>query len=96
MCIRDRVVRYQLKCAAKPIVEYKEFLKAYNEFRDEDVCNWWMAVNLKGEPAPGPPGRRESFTVSGVPGGTRYFAVRSFDDSNNRSRTGNVAAAERR
>ena len=90
-----RVARYQLKCAARPIVEYETFLKAYNEFREEEVCNWWMAANLKGEPAPGPPGRRESFVVTGVPEGARYFAVRSFDDSNNRSRLSNVAAAGR-
>ena len=54
------------------------------------------AHSLCGEPVPGPLRRRDSFAATGVPEEARHFAVRSFDDSNNRSRTGNVAAAERR
>lgn len=85
---RGRVVRYQVKCATLPIVPYQEFDYA----RDLGVKrNWWKAVNLKGEPEPGAPGRRVSFVVTGVPEGkVLYFAVRSFDDSGNRSAISNV------
>jgi len=50
-----------------------------------------MAANLGGEPKPKAPGAKESFTVSGVPAGAKHFAVRSFDDSRNRSALSNVA-----
>jgi len=58
-------------------VDYEKFLQAYNDFREDRYCNWWMAANLDGEPAPGPAGKKESFTVTGVPAGARYFAVRA-------------------
>ncbi len=50
-----------------------------------------MAANLKDEPAPGKPGAAERFEASGVPAGARYFAVCSFDNSQNRSALSNVA-----
>lgn len=56
-------------------------------------CNWWMAANLKGEPKPQAAGARESFVVTGLPEGARYFAVRCYDDSNNLSPMGNVVQA---
>ena len=37
-------------------------------------------------------GAKESFTVSGVPEGAKFFAVRAFDDSSNRSAISNVYA----
>lgn len=99
-----RVARYQVKCADKPILEYLDYLRLYNGNKDEETkfCNWWMAVNLQGEPgtgergqpAPGGEGARESFTVSGVPAGARYFALVSFDDSSNRSPLSNLAQTE--
>jgi phosphatidylethanolamine-binding protein (PEBP) family uncharacterized protein len=52
-----------------------------------------MAANVKDEPAPQAPGAKESFTVSGVPAGAKYFAVLVFDDSSNRSVLSNVAEA---
>ena len=87
-----RVVRYQVKCSDKPLVEYEKYLALYNSARDEEkaYCNWWMAANLTGEPVPGRTGKTETFTVSGVPEGARYFAVRSFDNSSNRSPISNV------
>jgi len=90
-----KVVRYQVKCSEKPIVGYQDFLKAWAANTDSKVTNWWMARNLKGEPAPKAPGSKESFTVSGVPAGAKHFAVRSFDDSSNRSALSNVAASGR-
>jgi hypothetical protein len=86
-----RVVRYQVKCSDKPIVDYDTFLKKFAAFEDGKCTNWWMAANLSGEPAPKAAGGRESFTVTGVPKGAKYFAVRAFDDSSNRGAMGNVA-----
>ena len=83
------MARYQVKCAEYPIVGYETFLKAFAAHQDARKRNWWMAVNLSGEPKPGKPGTRERFTVSGVPGGATYFAVRSFDNARNRSEISN-------
>ncbi|HUU89786.1 MAG TPA: hypothetical protein VM238_01105 [Phycisphaerae bacterium] len=84
-----KVARYQVKAATLPIVPYE----AWDCARDAGANrNWWMAANLKGEPAPSKPGTAERFTVTGVPDGQPlYFAVRSFDDSWNRSAVSNVA-----
>jgi len=90
-----KVVRYQVKCSDKPIVDYETFLKKWADNEDAAVCNWWMAVNLKDEPAPAAAGTRERFVVTGVPEGATYFAVRAFDDSSNRSALSNVAEAGR-
>lgn len=79
-----------MKCSDKPIVSYEQFLTHYAQFTDGTVTNWWMASNLKGEPAP-KAGGRESFVVTGVPEGAKYFAVRSYDDASNRSAMSNVA-----
>jgi len=87
-----KVARYQVKCSDRPIVSYEKFLEAFNKHEDAKYCNWWMATNLAGEPNPQAPGARESVTVTGVPANAKYFAVRSFDDSSNRSAIGNVAA----
>ena len=85
-----KVARYQVKCSDRPIVDYERFLRAYADFEDEKVRNWWMATNLRGEPAPRPAGGAESFTVAGVPAGATHFAVRSFDEAGNRSGMSNV------
>jgi PcRGLX-like protein central beta sandwich domain len=85
-----KAVRYQVKCSDRKIVNYQAFLKIYNKHQEKDYCNWFLATNLDGEPAPKAPGSRESFTVSGVPAGAKYFAVRVFDDSSNRSQMSNV------
>ncbi len=86
------VVRYQVKAATLPIAAYEQWDYARDVGKKR---NWWRAVNCKGEPAPGSPGTKERFVVSGVPQGeTVYFAVRSFDDGNNRSAISNVDAAD--
>ncbi|MFO7900981.1 MAG: hypothetical protein R6V58_18230 [Planctomycetota bacterium] len=86
--------RYQVKCSDKPIVDYVTFLEKFNNFQDDTVTNWWMATNLAGEPAPKKAGTSESFAVTGVPDGTKYFAIRTFDDSSNRAAVSNVTKAE--
>ena len=85
------VARYQVKCSDKPIVNYADFLAIYNRFEDDKYTNWWMATNLAGEPTPKAPGATERLAVTGVPADAKYFAVRSFDDSSNRSAMSNVA-----
>jgi len=89
-----KVARYQVKWSDKPIVDYDEFLKHWAAFTDDTVTNWWMAVNLKAEPAPRAASAKESFVLTGVPNVAKYFAVRSFDDSSNRSAISNVARAK--
>jgi hypothetical protein len=86
-----KVARYQVKCSDKPIVDYETFLKKFAANEDKDVTNWWMATNLAGEPAPQAAGKKESFTVTGVPANAKHFAVSSFDDSDNRGPLSNVA-----
>ncbi|MFO8012821.1 MAG: hypothetical protein R6X20_05880 [Phycisphaerae bacterium] len=87
-----RAARYQVKAARLPIKPYE----AWHVPADRGKArNWWMAVNLAGEPVPSKAGTAERFTVSGVPAagedGRVYFAVRTFDESWNRSGMSNVA-----
>jgi len=86
-----KVVRYQLKYSDKPIVDYAKFLELFADNKDAAVANWWMCPNVPGEPLPGAPGAKESFTVTGIPPGARCFAMVSYDDSSNRSAISNVA-----
>jgi len=88
-----RVVRYQVKAATLPIVPYDEWDFA----RDDGIRrNWWRAMNCQGEPAPSTPGTRERFVVANLPDSPSvYLAVRSFDDSNNRSAISNVVEVVR-
>ena len=76
------------------VLSYEQLLKHYADFTDGTVTNWWMAENLKGEPAPSKAGTRESFVVTDLPADAKYFAARSFDDSSNRSAISNVAGAK--
>jgi hypothetical protein len=85
-----KVARYQLKCSDKPIVDYATFLHMWQQDKDAEATNWWMATNLNGELAPKRVGAKEAFAVTGVPKGAKYFALRSFDDSSNRSVISNV------
>ncbi len=87
-----KVVRYQVKCSDRKIADYDGFMKIYNEFGEKEHCNWFLAKNVDGEPAPGAPGAKESFTVTGVPAGAKFFAVRAFDGSSNRSAISNVSS----
>jgi len=84
-----RVVGYQVKVSRLPIVPYQSWDFARDEGKRR---NWWRAANCHGEPAPSPPGTEECFVVSGIPQAEElYFAIRSFDDSHNRSPISNLA-----
>ncbi|MHC4641184.1 MAG: hypothetical protein ACYS32_06020 [Planctomycetota bacterium] len=89
-----RVGRYQVKVAKMPILPYQKW-----DYRRDGghKRNWWRAVNCKGEPVPKSTGSKEKFVVTNVPdanGRPLFFAVRSFDDSSNRSSISNVFRAE--
>jgi len=87
-----KVSRYQVKCAELPIVSYDDY-----EFARDDGQrrNFWRATNLKGEPSPSSPGKREEFIVAGVPNSELlYFVVVSYDGSDNRSSLSNLARAQ--
>lgn len=90
--IGGKVARYQVKVATMPILPYEEWDYRRDGGRRR---NWWRAINCKGEPVPRPAGAREHFVVANVPdaGQQLYFAVRSFDDSSNRSAISNVFKA---
>ena len=89
-----RVARYQVKVAMMPILPYEQ----WDYCRDSGVKrNWWRATNCAGEPVPKSAGSKEKFVVTNVPdaiGRPLFFAVRSFDDSHNRSAISNVFRAE--
>ena len=83
--VGGRVARYQVKVATLPILPYEQ----WDYRRDSGLRrNWWRAINCKAEPAPKSAGSKEKFIVTNVPDAADqplYFAVRSFDDSSNRS-----------
>ncbi|MFO7898405.1 MAG: hypothetical protein R6V58_05030 [Planctomycetota bacterium] len=87
-----KVARYQLKYSDKPLVDYGAFLDHWKKDTNDTVTNWWLGSNVDGEPKPEKPGDKVTFTVN-VPEGAKHFAVRSFDDSRNRSAMSNVANA---
>ena len=90
-----KVARYQVKCSDKPIVDYEMFLEKYAANEGASVTNWWMARTLKEEPPPKEAGTKESFVVTCVPAARPlHFAVRTFDDSSNRSPMSSLATAK--
>jgi chitodextrinase len=73
-----RAATYDLRYATSPI----------------DASNWAEAVRVAGEPAPMPAGQAESFTVTGLSPGTRYyFALKVADEVPNWSGLSNVPSA---
>jgi hypothetical protein len=78
--------RLQVKHAPRPMVR-----RCWPD-RCETNANWWAATHATGEPEPRP--GAQSMIVEGVPAGTRVFAIRSFDASNNRSLMSEQATVE--
>jgi hypothetical protein len=83
--------RYQVKWADLPIEDYGKY--DYRQDEGKKHC-WWITHNVSGEPAPGKPGKAESFTVADLAPGTYYFALRSFDAESNRSGMSNVVKVD--
>ncbi len=92
-----KVARYQVKWAQLPIVD---FIRSGDEYRKRfkdgklQVEYWNTANNVLGEPEPGRAGKAERMTLKLEPGTTCHIAVRSFDDSRNRSPVSNVVSVE--
>jgi len=86
---------YQLKYFKdNPIREYPDFEYNYDRFYasgDTNRVAWWYAKNAPGEPAPGPAGSPEGFTLTGSfpESETFYAALCSRDTAGNLSRLSN-------
>ncbi|HOX05647.1 MAG TPA: hypothetical protein PK280_04520 [Planctomycetota bacterium] len=81
-----KAARYQLKYATAEIVEdSREAGKG---------LSFWAAANAKGEPAPGAPGAKEKFEISGLKPGKYWFAVKTRDAAENLSDISNVVTVE--
>ncbi|MHC4917648.1 MAG: fibronectin type III domain-containing protein, partial [Planctomycetota bacterium] len=79
-----RAAGYQVKYASK----------AFAEEKSGDALAWWAARNAKGEPAPGEPGAKEKFEISGLTPGTYWFALKTRDGADNLSQISNVVKAD--
>ncbi|MCG3177927.1 MAG: hypothetical protein BIFFINMI_00250 [Phycisphaerae bacterium] len=80
---------FQVKCAAKAIVEHADW-----RAKADSEISFWAATNCAGEPAPGPAGTAESFTVTGLTPGVYWFALKSYDEMPNQSELSNVVKVE--
>ena len=92
----EGAARYQVKYSRKKLVESLAFdpdERTY-EYDPEEHANWWAGENVPEEPAPGAKGEPQKLVVKGLKPGRYYFAVRSWDSSNNRSRISNLAEVE--
>jgi hypothetical protein len=57
-----------------------------------DNETWEFAIQASGEPAPGPAGSNETFTVGGLtPATTYYFALKTIDNAGNQANLSNIA-----
>ena len=82
-----RAARYQVKYSELPMKSYEK----YDYYSDEGKVHcWWITHNVKGEPKPSEPGRKEDFTVENLAPGTWHFAIRSDDAELNQSDISNV------
>ena len=89
-------VRYQIKYSPKKLVESLEFdpdTRTY-KYEPSEHANWWAGENISNEPKPIVPGTKQSCIIKGLKPGHYYFAIRSWDSSNNRSRISNLAEVE--
>jgi len=79
------VKKYQIKYAELPMVEQIKF--------PDEVgvkTNFWASTNIAGEPDPFSPRSKQSVIINGLdPSKKYYFAIRSYDTSNNRSKISN-------
>jgi hypothetical protein len=86
-------VRYQIKYSNEKLVEsldYNPDKKLY-KFNPEEYSNWWEGENVINEPIPSIPGSKQRYVVKDIKPGNYYFAIRSWDAFNNRSKISNLA-----
>ncbi len=89
-------VRYQIKYSEKKLAESLEFdpdTRMY-KYDPAEYANWWTGENISNEPKPIVPGTKQSCIIKSLKPGHYYFAIRSWDSSNNRSRISNLAELE--
>jgi len=85
--------RYQIKYSRKRLVESLEFdpdARSY-KYMPEGYANWWAGENIASEPVPAKAGGEQKTVIKGLKPGRYYFAIRSWDRSNNRSPISNIA-----
>lgn len=106
--MRGTAARYQVKHSTSPIVEQISGWPDRTPPLPKTRAEWearaaafnarqrafWSTWNAKGEPPPGASGSKESFEVSGLKPGVRYFALKTWDDGPNMSVLSNVARVE--
>ena len=92
---RGRAVAIQIKYAAGQIVELipwgRQGINATVAPEWRGRVNFWYATNATGEPAPGAPGTRQTFLLTGLPRRNRtgqpvtlHFALKLHDEAGNR------------
>ena len=105
---QGQAARYQVKYSKVKMVERvtdwpppgvdmpakaADYRKLADEHRAQ-VCSFFQAYNVDGEPAPAAAGSKEKFEVKGLTPGQYWFAVKSFDSSQNISDLSNVVEVE--
>ncbi|MFW6107061.1 MAG: hypothetical protein ACOC8A_00070 [bacterium] len=81
-------VRLKIKWASRPMLDRIDW-----KTQADGHANWWAGENVADEPA-AQPGRTQSAVVQDVAPGEHYFAIRTFDAANNRSKISNQVAVE--
>jgi len=82
---QGRAAEYQVKYATMEIKEHADW-----RTEAETAISFWAATNCTGEPKPAPAGARQTFTVTGLPPGTHWFALKTYDEQPNQSDLSNV------
>lgn len=88
--------RYQIKYSHKKLVESLEFDpdKRTYKYDPNEYINWWAGGNVSDEPKPNSPGTKQQYVLKNLKPGHYYFAIRSWDKFNNRSKISNLAEVE--
>lgn len=89
-------VRYQIKYSTKKLVESLEFDPDERSYKYDpnEYINWYAGENIANEPMPDKPGTNQSCLIKSMKPGSYHFAIRTWDNSNNRSRISNLAEIE--
>ena len=102
-----RAARYQVKFSAARIVERVKGWPDRTPPLPTNKTEWearaaafnarqrafWAAENAVGEPDPARPGAKETMTITNLPAGRVYLAVKTWDDAENVSDLSNVVTA---
>jgi hypothetical protein len=85
--------RYQIKFSKRKLVESLQFDPDSRNYlyNPKEYENWWAGGNVPDEPLPGDPGLSQSYILKGLNPGRYYFAIRTWDASDNRSPISNLA-----